>query len=209
MDEAMLRTLWARDVDATGGEAVVERVLLHYREPHRQYHTIRHLAAVLTTVDELLATVDVPDRRAVRLAAWFHDAVYDPTAPPGANEEASAALAERVLGDVGVDPACVAEVRRLVGATAGHHPAAVDEAVLVDADLAILSERPAVYDAYRNGVRAEYGHLDDGTWRQGRAAVLQSFLERPAIYTTEPMREREAAARANLTAELASLRGPG
>jgi predicted metal-dependent HD superfamily phosphohydrolase len=37
--------------------------------------------------------------------------------------------------------------------------------------------------------------------------VLEEFLGRAAIYATKPMRELEPRARANITAELASLRG--
>jgi predicted metal-dependent HD superfamily phosphohydrolase len=206
VDESLLRPLWARDAGTVrGADAALTSLLVRYGEPHRHYHTVRHLAAVLVTVDDLLREVPVVDRAAIRLAAWFHDAVYDPRAPAGANEKASADLADRLLANLGHDANRRREVRRLVLVTASHTPSSDDEAVLVDADLAVLSERPAVYEAYRNGVRAEYAHVDDTAWSLGRRAVLQRFLDRPAIYTTRPMRAREALARANLTAELASL----
>ena len=65
--------------------------------------------------------------------------------------------------------------------------------------------RPA-YSTYVTGVRAEYRHVTDDEWRIGRAAVLEGFLERPTIYSTPTARDRwETRARANLTAELASL----
>lgn len=66
----------------------MDALVARYREPHRRYHGVAHLAAVLRTLDELLAPE--PASPAVRFAAWFHDAVYDPTAPAGANEAASA-----------------------------------------------------------------------------------------------------------------------
>ena len=40
------------------------------------------------------------------------------------------------------------------------------------ADLAVLGADVAGYDAYVTGVRQEYRHVDDATWREGRAAVL-------------------------------------
>ena len=81
-----------------------------------------------------------------------------------------------------------------------------DAAVLFDADLAILGASPAEYQAYVTGVRAEYAHVDDAGWRTGRAAVLQTFLDRDPIYATPTMRaDRERRARANLAAELAAL----
>jgi predicted metal-dependent HD superfamily phosphohydrolase len=206
VDEAWLRVAWARDAGtARGAEQALAALLTRYGEPHRRYHTTKHLTAVLLWVDELLPAVPVPDATAVRLAAWFHDAIYDPTAAPGANEDASASLAGRVLTELDASEERRAAVERLVRVTAAHAPTSVDEAVLIDADLAILGERPAVYDAYCNGIRAEYAHVDDAAWRAGRTAVLHAFLARPAIFHTTPMAVREGPARANLTAELASL----
>jgi predicted metal-dependent HD superfamily phosphohydrolase len=202
--EEELRATWARDGGTgKGAEQVVDGLLARYREPHRRYHTLKHLASVLVTCDELLLTCPAVDPAAVRLAAWFHDAIYDPAA--AGNEAASAALARRELTFLGHPPARIDDVERLVLATAGHDAQSDDERVLLDADLAILAARPAVYQAYANGVRAEYGYLDDDRWRAGRAAVLRSFLAREAIFTTAPMQARETTARANLTAELATL----
>jgi predicted metal-dependent HD superfamily phosphohydrolase len=78
--------------------------------------------------------------------------------------------------------------------------------VLIDADLAVLGTEPAAYQAYLTGVRAEYGHVDDAAWGQGRGAVVRALLARQPLYTTPTGRARwEARARANLTAELAAL----
>ena len=59
-------------------------------------------------------------RRWPGVAAWFHDAVYDPAAPPGANEADSAELAVRDLQALGVRDDDVAAVRDLVLATERH-----------------------------------------------------------------------------------------
>jgi predicted metal-dependent HD superfamily phosphohydrolase len=99
----------------------------------------------------------------------------------------------------------VDDVARLVLATAAHQPTAGDEAVLIDADLAVLAADAPVYQAYVDGVRSEYGHVPPDEWQVGRAAVLRRFLERPAIFHTPVYAPREAQARANLTAELAAL----
>ena len=208
--EAELRDRWAEVAGAgRAANAACDSLLARYREPHRHYHGLAHLVRLLRTLDELLRARPVPDPDAVRLAGWYHDAVYDPTAAAAHNETASAGLAARVLPTFGVEPARVDAVCRLVLATAGHEPSQVDEAVLVDADLAVLATDPATYTAYAHGVRREYAHLDDAAWREGRAAFLRTFLARPAIFHTAPMREREPVARANLTAELAGLVGSG
>ena len=52
--------------------------------------------------------------------------------------------------------------------------------------------------------------MPEAEYRTGRAAVLRRFLERDRIYFTEPMwREREAAARRNLSAEVGHLTASG
>ena len=145
----------------------------------------------------------------MRLALFFHDAIYDPQAAPGVNESASAALAERELAELSVGAACAGAASTAIAATADHRlppDRSPTTAVVLDADLAILAAEPARYEAYVTGVRAEYAHVDDGSWRTGRAAVLAAFLERPVIFVTAPMQASEHRARANLSAELSRLR---
>ena len=85
-----------------------ENLITRYGEPHRRYHTTKHLQQVLTMIDRL---VDDHDIFLVRLAAWFHDAVY--AIPPGqvSNEEASARLALRDLSRVGLEQEDLNQVR--------------------------------------------------------------------------------------------------
>lgn len=189
-----------------GHTDLLERLIEAYDEPHRGYHDLRHLEEVLARIDEILSSGhDDVDRDAVLLAAWFHDAVYEPF---GDNEERSAVLAEQDLGAAGVDPTLVEEVVRLIRLTKHHQVFDHDlaGAVLCDADLAILAADGERYAAYVAGVRHEYAAAPDEDFRRGRAQVLRSLLEAPALFTTAYGRQHwEAAARANLTRELADL----
>ncbi|MDK3257235.1 HD domain-containing protein [Blastococcus capsensis] len=189
-DSPTSRTEWAAVVAA-------------WSEPHRRYHDLAHLAAVLGLLDGL--TADVPDPDAVRLAAWYHDVVYDPQRPD--NEEVSAARAQAGLRGLVPDER-VAEVVRLVRLTAGHDPEPADGngAALCDADLAVLAGPPQVYAGYASAVRAEYGHLPDEEFTAGRTAVLERLLALPRLYRLPATREWEPLARANLAAELTLLR---
>jgi predicted metal-dependent HD superfamily phosphohydrolase len=190
-DSPTSRTEWAAVVGA-------------WSEPHRRYHDLAHLAAVLGLVDALADAADDPD--AVRLAAWYHDVAYDPQRSD--NEEVSAARAR--IGLLGlVDEARVAEVERLVLLTADHDPAPGDRngAVLCDADLAVLASPPESYVAYAGAVREEYGHLDDAVFTTGRIAVLEHLLALPALYRLPQVAGQwTARARANVQAELSLLR---
>ncbi|CCH21672.1 Conserved hypothetical protein [Micromonospora lupini str. Lupac 08] len=186
-----------------------EELLARWREPHRRYHTVAHLGAVLDVVDRHAALADRPDL--VRLAAWCHDAVYDPRAPGDTNERDSAALAGNVLTGLGVPTPAVVEVRRLVLLTAGHAvaPGDADGALLCDADLAVLAGPPAAYDRYAAAIRQEYAHVPESAFRTGRAAVLTGLLALPALFRLPPLAQRwEQRARDNLRRELAALSGP-
>jgi predicted metal-dependent HD superfamily phosphohydrolase len=215
--EVELRSVWQQLTSpAARHDDLLEGLLARHREPHRRYHTATHVMWVVRHVRHLLTAspagavgaVDAVagvDADAVLLAALFHDVVYDPTRAD--NEAVSAALAVRAAEAFGWTLERQATVERLVLATAGHAPTAPDEAVLVDADLAILGAEPKDYAAYVQGVRVEYRHVPDDQWRTGRAAVLQRFLDESPLFHTEVMhRERESRAKANLAAELAGLR---
>jgi predicted metal-dependent HD superfamily phosphohydrolase len=190
-DSPTSRTEWAAVVAA-------------WSQPHRRYHDLAHLAAVLGLVGELAGAAADPD--AVRLAAWYHDVVYDPRRPD--NEEVSAERARAGLRGL-VPEERVEEVARLVRLTAGHDPAPDDAngAVLCDADLAVLAGPPESYAAYASAVREEYRHLSDEEFTAGRTAVLEHLLALPELYRLPAVTAQwTPRARANLTAELTLLR---
>jgi predicted metal-dependent HD superfamily phosphohydrolase len=169
-------------------------------EPQRHYHTVPHIEAVLQHLERLHAATAV-----ARLAAFFHDAIYDPQRAD--NEERSAELASEVLAPLGVSEA--SDVSLIVLATKAHTvaPGAPREtAAFLDADLAILGAVPAVYDEYVAGIRQEYRHVPDDVFATGRRSILQAFVDRDPLYFTSAGRALwEVQARANLRRELASL----
>jgi predicted metal-dependent HD superfamily phosphohydrolase len=180
-------------------------VVGNWSEPHRRYHDLAHLAAVLGLVGRLADSATDPG--AVRLAAWYHDVAYDPERID--NEQVSADRARAGLRGLVPDER-IDEVARLVLLTATHDPEPDDAngAVLCDADLAVLASPPEAYAAYASAVRAEYGHLSDEAFTAGRIAVLERLLGLPQLYRLPAVAEQwTARARANMTAELSLLRG--
>jgi len=206
-----LLAAWA-DLAGPGPEAerFGRELIANYQLPYRRYHTDQHLRHVLQVVD-LLAD-QAANVEAVRYAAWFHDAVNEINGDSRlSNEERSARLAEAVLTALGKAPELVAEVGRLVRATADHQlePGDTNGAVLCDADLAILGSDPGHYARYRMRIRDEYREIPAETFRPGRAEILRSLLDRATIYRTERGRGLfEAEARRNIAAELESLAAP-
>ncbi|MFD3652383.1 hypothetical protein [Streptomyces sp. NPDC058620] len=211
--QSPLRIRWQESLVAVRGGAggpdplpYADNLLARWAEPQRRYHTTAHLAAVLDRIDTLAGHASDPD--VVRLAAWFHDAVYRPDRSE--NEERSAVLAERALAEAGVPEDATAEVVRLVRLTVTHDPADGDTngEVLCDADLAVLASGPKEYAEYAAQVREEYAFVPDEAFREGRAAVLRQLLGLPRLFRTPlGIAEWEPRARQNLMTELELLSG--
>lgn len=190
-------------------EPVVADLLARWSEPHRHYHDRSHLLAVLRAIDVLVRHGEDCGRwtRSVKLAAWFHDAVYrgDPALPAGQDEEDSAVLAEQSLSELGLPDPEIDETARLVRMTATHDPDLGDRtgAVFSDADLEVLGRSRGDYARYLSAVRQDFAHVPDADFAAGRAGVVQSLLALDPLYRTATgTRLWERNARRNLSAEL-------
>lgn len=197
----LLRACGARD--GPGIDAFVADVVARYGEAHRRYHTLTHARTVADGVATIAAASGLGDTRAVLLAAWLHDVVYDTRA--AGNEDASADYACVALRGLGLDPGVIERCAVLIRITADHDARVLDEAVLCDADLAILAAAPEVYRGYAGQVRDEYGWVPEQEFRAGRAAILRTLLTRDALYRTPFASGWEAAARRNVELELVQL----
>jgi predicted metal-dependent HD superfamily phosphohydrolase len=198
-DHELLNRCWL-GTWATLGLAVPAGVLQALTEawagPQRHYHSLQHLRECLAHAEAARALAQRPGE--VEIALWFHDAVYDPKAQD--NEARSADWACQVLASTGASADVQHRVRSLIMATRHDAvPVGTDAQLLVDIDLAILGAEPARFAEYHQQVRAEYRWVPSGLYRRKRKAVLASFLQRPAIYSTNWFRERfEMQARENL-----------
>ncbi len=218
--DAALLSAGAR-ADAAQRASAFEDLAFRYCEPGRFYHTLRHVSETLVAM-RLLITADWDRNRdhdrdrsgeqanpisvvsSCKLAVFFHDAVYDTRTND--NEARSGELAVATLTALGCSRSVVADVDRLVRATATHLSAGPDEAVVNDADLRVLARPAPAYDVYARRVRREYAWVSHEHWVSGRAAVLRALLEHRVYATPWASRHWEPIARANLRRELASLR---
>ena len=186
--------------------AVAGRDLLaRWAEPHRRYHDLRHLAEVLAALDVLAA----PAPPATVLAAYWHDAVYDPAATD--NEQRSALQAASALGRLGAPAEVAAEVARLVRATADHvvDPDDTAAALLCDADLWVLAAPPERYAEYVRDVREEYAPCRTRPSPRAAAAVLRALVDRPRLYVTDRAhRAGSSRPRDNVRARAGAARRP-
>ena len=215
------RLMRAWDSLLPGHTALGEDLLERYEQPHRKYHTSVHLSEMLTALKTLYKRHHTATPRAVLLAAWFHDAVYE--ANPGEDEAASADLARTTLTPLASTGSLtnreVTAIAHLIELTASRQLAdgieeytsgaltRADAAFFLDADLAILAADSPRYTRYVAGVRAEYAHYAPDAFTRGRTAILQGFLNRTAIYASDTAHLLwDAPARLNLRTELEGYR---
>lgn len=185
--------------------AAFDDLIARYSEPHRKYHTVRHLDECFAKLGEVRARADHPAE--VEVALWFHDAIYEKRSDQ--NEAKSAELAAATVRNAGKPAECAQRISDLIMAT--RHAAVPqdnDAKVLVDVDLSILGESPERFDEYERQVREEYSWVPEFLFKRERRKILEEFLARPAIFNTDLFRERyEAQARANLKRSLKQLGG--
>jgi predicted metal-dependent HD superfamily phosphohydrolase len=177
---------------------------LSERLRQRHYHNLTHLNHLLITIERF--SLELQNPIAVKLAAWFHDFVYDPQASD--NEFQSAELARELLTEINLSPALIDRVQQLILATKGHQidPNDTDRSIFLDADLAILGTNPIQYQDYARSIRQEYSWVSDAEYQIGRTKVLESFLQRDRLYYTNLLfDELESIARTNMKQEIILL----
>jgi predicted metal-dependent HD superfamily phosphohydrolase len=197
-------TLWQAASGRGDGGTWFDTLAARYSEPHRYYHTVRHIAECLQSFDSTRHLAVQPV--AVELALWFHDAIYDTHAAD--NEEQSAQFALQCLGEAGAGRDLQNAVRDLVLVTKTHegstHP---DAPLLVDIDLSILGASKARFFEYEDQIRSEYAWVPEEIFRSKRAEILERFLARKVIFHTRWFSNAyEEQARVNLRTSLNHLR---
>jgi predicted metal-dependent HD superfamily phosphohydrolase len=204
-----MRDRWLGHLEISVEQAAVavglfDDLVCRYAEPGRYYHTLDHIGAVL----DLIESMEAKPSRALLLAGWLHDVIYNSRAKD--NEEQSALYALEHTGRLGIPDPERERIAHLIRRTRSHdrEPGDHEAEVLIDADLAILGSASTEYDRYAAAIRREYAWVSDADYRVGRRSVLEKFLSRPCIFFTPLMRTRfETNARANIGREIASLTG--
>lgn len=179
-------------------DAVWREIETAYSEPHRHYHTLTHIAAVVADWQQLHDRFETPD--SALLALVFHDVVYDPARQD--NEAVSAGVLRERLG--GIDGLIMKQACFCIEETK-HHKATgdADTDLVLDIDMAILGASWDDYLRYAENVAREYipvYGLD--AYTTGRSALfLEPTLAHDRLFLTDAFADREAQARQNLVAE--------
>lgn len=216
---AWLVPAFVRSVRAIGAtahlsaiEEEAESLIERWSTSDRHFHGLVHLASVLERVDTLAQETHHPD--VVRVAAWYHGAVFDTSMlrqykrAAGENKVESADLAQRHLQGLGVPEQVARRVHDLILSLIRHDsdPADVDAGALCDADLGTIATEPQKYKLYRSRVREEFTHVPTRDYVEARIAIATKLLARRQIFRSPLAQSWEGAARQNLEAELVLLR---
>ncbi|MEJ8851939.1 N-methyl-D-aspartate receptor NMDAR2C subunit [Variovorax rhizosphaerae] len=206
MDDLPLHDLWSDALARVGvaetpfAEQLFSELTARYREAHRGYHTLQHLAECLSLLQLHIDEAERPGE--VALALWFHDAIYD--VPGHENEEKSADWARDALIAAGLSAEAAQRVHALVmGTRHSAIPDGNDACLLVDIDLAILGAPGERFAEYERQIRMEYAHVPPEIFEPQRREFLSQFLAREPLFQTSTIRAaREAQARINLRAAI-------
>ncbi|HEX5883428.1 MAG TPA: hypothetical protein VFY67_02675 [Pyrinomonadaceae bacterium] len=173
-----------------------EDLRARYSEPHRKYHTVRHLEECFEKLAEVRTLAQHPAE--IEIALWFHDAIYDTQSSQ--NEAESAELARAKVLMVGGTVESAARIAHLIMATRHDAvPEGNDAEVLVDVDLSILGATAERFEEYEQQVREEYSWVPESVFKKERGRILQSLLARASIFNTQLFMDRyEQRARNNI-----------
>ena len=197
------------------------RLMGQYGEPHRKFHTIKHLCDLLGHLrwfehDCEHYHDEIHDRAVLLWSIAFHDWFYVPGAQD--NEERSADAAVGFLG-LHWEPGFgkyerILQVKRAILATKHHRP--VDDltspegysvGLMCDCDLAVLGIEPEDYRRASEQVYEEFVPVVGwSAFGRGRLEWIQGMLDRPRLFSHLEFHERfEERARANLRRERSEL----
>jgi len=126
----------------------------YYTDKNRAYHNLTHINNMLREADKF--SDKVADREVMMFAIWFHDIIYDPMSKE--NELESAKFAKRILNQTTLSKERIENCYQKILLTIKHQPAEtapLDDKLLVDFDLEILSRSWEDYQVYSEQVRKE------------------------------------------------------
>lgn len=191
-----------------------------YSEPHRKYHSHKHILTLLEKLEKYTGAARKPSR--IAHAVLWHDVVYktyetkDGTntvhRADSVNVEDSARLFEKHSSSLPWKDR--ESILLMIRSTSGHvlnlppdHLDWNDTALFLDLDLSVLALPYEEFSSCTDDIRFEYPHIDDHNFCLGRANFLDSYrLKERLFFHPETSREFDDIARRNMQREAEFLR---
>lgn len=182
LKEIFLSVLGNYTVPETRMNVLWNEIDRNYSDKNRHYHTLHHLANVLSELLEVKG--NIRDWTTLLFALYYHDIIYNPIRSD--NEEKSAELAGERMQQIGVTEDRIKGCKDQILATKSHtYTVDGDTNYFTDADLSILGQSWEKYSDYCAKVRREYSIYPDVVYNAGRKKVLLHFLRMERIFKTD------------------------
>ncbi len=204
MDRDRFLRLWRSCCEKdSAGEPIIADIEASYGEPHRHYHTGRHIEYCLTQFD--LARHEMEDANAIEMALWFHDIEYDPTARD--NERQSAERFKNYAHGAMRDELAQKIYQLIMITMHSDAPQEADQKYMVDIDLSSFGLPWKEFIQDSQNIRREFSHLSDQEFARRNLNFLTSLNDRPFVFFTDFYQQRyEQTARDNIAKRIASLK---
>lgn len=213
MPTIFLKDAWSfalnqfNNINSTKASQIYDELIELYSKPHRIYHTITHIENMINSIYELLHIYSFNNHNIIKaeliLAAFFHDAIYDPLAHnllipinQDSDETLSANIATKSLKFIGIENTrSITRIHSLIILTKEHtiNPKLQIEPLIqeifIDSDISILGSNKPKYNQYKTGIWNEYNHIEIESFITGRLEFLTHYIEKKAIFKTEYMNQ--------------------
>ena len=201
---------WIEHFAARHAPGAWEALRAGYEEPHRGYHSWRHIDVLIAELERHRALAERFDL--ILAAIFWHDVVYTTRASDGAprpdadNVRDSAAMFRRYSAMSEADTAAVAA---LIMATADHVAARGngDLDLFLDLDLSPLALPWDEFTRNTADIHKEFAWIPEREFLMGHGAILERFLSAKHLYRRPETRAAwEARARENIGRWVPELR---
>ncbi len=145
-----------------------EGVINRYEEPHRYYHTIKHIIHVLDYLQKRIGVT-----KELFLATIYHDAIYNPKL--NNNEEESANLFLLESKSSKLSDTEKTEITNLILSTKTHQAKTEIEKLFIEADLSIFQSKLSDLMEYEHQIFKEFQFVDYSIYKSERVKVLEKF----------------------------------
>lgn len=186
-------------------ESLFNAVFTAYSGEKRHYHNLDHIAHCLQELEWAISNYEISPQEAEYqvLSILLHDSIQQAGNLEKTDEQLSAEFTENLLSVYsGVET--VKSLELATGHLSGNQVLNENQKLMCSIDLAILGQRPEIYDEYVKSVRQEYD-VSYELWKQGRAKALKTLLEKEELFPSKYFTHYETMARQNLQRELNSL----
>ena len=162
-------------------EAVYNDLVARYEDDGRYYHNLKHIQNVLEIIESV--RVIAADLEAIKLAAWFHDVIYDPAATD--NEEQSVILFNKLAHNI-LPETVIQKVSKIIKATLHiDNPEDLDEAFMLDIDLSSIAGSWQRFTKDNSNLRREAKDQDCRDYCEKKISFFNMLLDKDRIYFTD------------------------